>query len=54
MSKFDKWIAKYMGKVYPDNTELVSTGLEYLWYNPRKLFEDDRPFLEWLIGALAG
>ena len=52
VSKFDKWLHKYMGKIYDNNSELLSMGLEYLWAEPELLLDQDRDFLEWLLGVL--
>lgn len=50
----DKFKHVYMGKIYSDNTELLSMGLEQLYSNPRKFAKDDPEMFEFVIDAIRG
>ena len=54
LTKKDKFIDKYMGKVYPEATEILSTGLEYFYNNPAKLATKDPGMFDFIYNVLRG
>jgi hypothetical protein len=56
----DKFIDEYMGRIYnmqdgPEvGTEFFSVGLEYLFYNPKKLARQDPEMFDFVVWALTG
>jgi len=54
MFKKDKFIDKYMGKVYNGATEILSMGMEYMVDNPMKLLEKDPGMFEFIIDIMRG
>ena len=53
--KKDKFIDKYMGKVYEfDSTEVLSMGMEYIYNNPMKLMQKDPEMFDFIIDIIRG
>jgi hypothetical protein len=53
ITKVDKWIDPYMGKLYDHGmTELLSMGLEYMYNDPVKLMRKDPELFDIIINAL--
>lgn len=50
----DDFIDPYMGKFYPDATELFSMAVEMLYREPLKLMRGDPEMFEWVIDVLRG
>ena len=46
--------AKYVGKWYPDGTEILSMGLEKLFNDPRGFAVADPEFFKFIIGIVTG
>lgn len=55
ITKKDKWIDPYMGKIYSDGgTEILSMGLEYYYHNPIKFAKKDPEYFEFIYNAVRG
>ena len=54
MFKKGKFIDNYMGKVYPNATEILSVGLEYMYNNPMKLMTKDPEMFDFVIDIIRG
>lgn len=52
--KIDKFLSAYMGKFYPDATEIISMGIEYLLSEPLTLLEKDPEYFYFMIDILQG
>lgn len=52
--KADKFIDKYMGKVYDDGTEILSMGLEYFYNEPVKLATKDPEMFDFIYNLVRG
>ncbi len=49
-AKPDRFYSPYVGKVYPDGaTEVVSMGLDKLYWGPHELAEEDPEYFDWLL-----
>jgi len=54
---FDKLLpttAYYLGKEYPDGTEILSIGLEYLYRDPVYFAQKDPDYFDFIVGILDG
>lgn len=56
ITKVDKFINPYMGKIYDDvnNSEILSMALEYLYKDPVKFMQKDPEMFKWIVGLLRG
>jgi len=54
MFKKDKFIDDYMGKVYPNATEVLSMGMENIYSNPMRLMEKDPEMFDFIIDIIRG
>jgi hypothetical protein len=55
MCKPDKFVSRYMGKIYEDGgTELMSMGCEYLAREPHTLLAQDPEMFHFILGTLRG
>lgn len=53
--KTDRWSEAYFGRIYPGSkdTEIISMGLESLFFSTNFVWEDDHGVLEFILGLLA-
>ena len=54
LTKKDKFIDKYMGKVYPKASEIVSMGLQYFYNDPAKLAVKDPGMFDFIYNLVRG
>ena len=54
ITKKDKFIDKYMGKVYADNSEILSMGLEYFYNDSVKLATKDSGMFDFIFNVVRG
>lgn len=54
ITKPDKFFNPYVGKQYPDDTEVLSMGIERLFKDPLEFLKDDREHFELIIDVLKG
>ena len=53
VTKVDKWLNLYMGKVYPDkSTEILSMGLELMYKNPVYLAKKDPEMFDFIYSVV--
>jgi hypothetical protein len=53
ITKVDKWMRPYMGKVYPDeSTEILSMGLELMYRNPVALAKQDPDMFDFIYSVV--
>ena len=53
ITKVDKWMRPYMGKVYPDkSTEILSMGLELMYRNPVALAKQDPEMFDFIYSVV--
>lgn len=50
--KKDNFIDPYMGKLYPNATEILSMGLEYLFSKPEELAEKDPEYFDFIVDLI--
>lgn len=50
----DKFKSPYMGKLYPDATEIVSMGIEWLYKDPYGFAVEDPEYFELIVNILRG
>lgn len=51
-AKPDKFLSAYMGKSYPDATEIVSMGIQYLVEDPQLLATKDPEYFDFILGII--
>jgi len=55
VTKRDKFLDPYMGKIYPSgNTEIISMGLEEFWADPLKFASEDPEYFDFIYDLLRG
>jgi hypothetical protein len=55
VTKRDKFLDPYMGKIYPSgNTEIISMGLEQFWADPLKFAQADPEYFDFIYDLLRG
>ena len=56
MCRRDKFVSPYMGKEYPDgnHTEILSMGLEYLFFNKEGFWRRNPEYAKFVLGILLG
>jgi hypothetical protein len=55
--RFDRYFGVfgwYVGKVYPNDTEVLSMGLEALFEDPKRFAQKDPEFCKFVVGILSG
>jgi SPP1 gp7 family putative phage head morphogenesis protein len=54
-AKPDNFMSPYIGKIYADkSTEVISTGLEYMYDNPARLADQDPELFDLIVDVLQG
>jgi len=53
-TKKDKFIDSYMGKVYPNDTEIISMGLQYMYSDPYTLAKKDPGYFDFIWNLVRG
>ena len=53
-TKVDKFAHPYVGKVYPVDTEVLTTGLEGVFFNRHGIYNKDKGHYDLILGLLAG
>lgn len=51
----DRFVDAYMGKLYGGRRyEIVSMGLEYVFFNPKEIWRKDPEYVKFILGLLLG